>query len=278
MEVDPKKRPIVLTSFADLAKLKAANDEGTPDPDPVPVTKDTVQKTTTFDAPRPRFGGLHQLAVLDFENATQTPDLDFTKYRAGFNNRNLLGPIADDLNKRFGTHINYGYTQEDLEAYADPGRRGGFGLLAQGGRGFKIGERVIDRLVAPFEYGIATRAIASFCIAHEFFHALLRHPEIDSPGFRTPDGWRIKSYDKYRPLFELQVDYLAARYLRLLGLPIEPVVEMFRTQEFKEGKDYPSGLVRADNVKTALEEEFRTDLFSNDIVDCLDFLESLVIK
>jgi len=278
-----KKKPLILHSFADLSKLKT-NDSQDPGPGPgrgpdslrPAVTKDTVLSTRSITAPKPRYGGLHPLAILDFD---QTPrELDFTKYRAGFNNRNLLGPIADDLNKRFGTHLNYGYTQEDLEAYADPGKRGAFGLHAQGGRGFKIGERAIDRLVAPFEYGIATRAIATFCVAHEFFHALLRHPEVDTPGFRMPSGWRIKSYEKYRPLFELQVDYLAARYLRLLGLPIDPVVEMFRTGDFPENKSYPSGTARAENVKTALEEEFRLDLFSNDVVDCLDFLESLVLK
>jgi hypothetical protein len=93
-----------------------------------------------------------------------------------------------------------------------------------------------------------------------------------------PNGWRVKQYEKYRKLIEFQVDYLAARYLRVLGLPLEPVCEVFRNEMFKESKDYPSGAERESNVLSARNDEFRLDLFSNEVLDCLDFLESLVIK
>jgi hypothetical protein len=173
--------------------------------------------------------------------------------------------------------IDYGYTQNELEAFSGADSSG-MGFRGMRTRGFKIGERMIDKLVAPFESPIDQRAVATFAIAHEFFHSLLRHPDMINYGVDRPRGYTIKSHDKYQKLFEYQADYLAARYLRLLGLPLDAVVKMFETGDFEASKNYPSGVERAANVKSALEDGFRLELFSNDILDCLDFLESLVIQ
>lgn len=282
--------PRIFKSFAEMRALQGldpANDNTFTPPDPrlearkepppvAEVTSEVVAKTAQHDAPKPRYGGLHQLAVLDLPETTKAGG-DFSQYRIGFNNRGLLGPIVEDLNKRFGTSISYGYSST-LEAFANPSVAGGFGFGAQGSRGFKIGEKAIDELVTPFPSPLDKRAIATFAVAHEFFHCLLRHPETLTHGFSTPAGWRVKSYEKQRRLYEFQSDYLAARYLRLLGLPLEAITQMFRTGNFEENKDYPNGEMRAANVQSAFEDEFRLDLFSNDIVDALDFLESLVVK
>lgn len=278
--------PRIFKSFAEMRALQphdpveAANDNQLsppPPPPPLPpVTAELVDKTAKLDAPAPRYGGLHQLAVLELPSELKAGG-DFSQYRIGFNNRGLLGPIVEDLNKRFSTQISYGYSST-LEAFANPSVSGGFGFGAQGSRGFKIGEKAIDELVTPFPSPLDKRAIATFAVAHEFFHCLLRHPETLTRGFSTPAGWRVKNSEKQRRLYEFQADYLAARYLRLLGLPLEAVTQMFRTGKFEEDKDYPNGEMRAANVQSAFEDEFRLDLFSNEIVDALDFLESLVIK
>ncbi len=280
MEIDRNSRIIRLT---EPSKLVAANDDHLDgrdprelDPDQRAVVREDLAKVPRENSPTPRYGGLHRLAIADFENAVATAEPDFSRYRLGFNNRDLLGSIAKDLNTRFGVNIHYGYGAS-LEAFANDPRQIGYGFRAARTDGFHIGEKVVDKLVEPFEAPIDRRAVATFAIAHEFFHSLLRHPDVDGAGIPMPKGWRIKKYEKYRALMEIQVDYLAARYLRVLGLPLDPVMAMFqRPGEFPEGKDYPSGEIRAANVASAKEAEFRLDLFSNEIVDCLDFLESLV--
>jgi hypothetical protein len=224
---------------------------------------------------RPVYGGLHQLAILDAEippaRADDAPD--FSTYRVGLNNRGLLSAIARDLDRMFATSISYGFASEATEAFGT-NRGGGYGFGPRG-HSYSIGEKKIDRLVEPEPTAIGRRAIASFVVAHEFFHVLLRHPDTFEAGVPQPKGLRVKTYAGYRPLIELQADYLAARYLRAKGLPLEPVIAMFERQNEPASKDYPSDQDRAKNVARASAPEFDLDLFQNDIVDALAFLDFL---
>lgn len=280
MEID-RNRGGRVVNIADYRRVGLGEDKVDPrnlslDPAQRPLAQEDVERAQRLNSEKPRYGGLHRLAIADFEKAELSAEPDFARYRVGFNNRDLLGAIVRDLNTRFGVNIHYGYSSA-LEAFGRDSRDSGTGFRGSRVDGFHIGEKVIDSLVEPFESAVDRRAVATFAVAHEFFHSLLRHPDVDAGPKSRPNGWRIKSYDKYRALMEIQVDYLAARYLRLLGLPLEPVMEMFnKPGQFEGGKDYPDGATRALSMATAKEPEFRLDLFSNEIVDCLDFLETLV--
>jgi hypothetical protein len=230
-------------------------------------------KTWTPSAEPPKNGGLHQLtlATLELPKKTDVSSLDFSTYRPGFNNRALLGPIVKDLELLMGARFPWGYSHE-LEATS---KGGGFGLVSGKDGGFKVGERAIDALVAPFDAPSDKQAIAAFAIAHEYFHAFLHHADIAAWSGNAPKGFRVKNAERFRKVAELQVDYLAAKYLMLRGLSPEAVIKMFEQGEFPASKDYPSGKERADNVRRALEPGFATELFQNEILDCLAFLDFL---
>ena len=207
----------------------------------------------------PACRGLHKLAILTGE---LQPDalaaVDFTNYRPGKNNRSLIGAIMRDLEKSFGAKVNLAY-----------GNR----CETEENRLVRIGEQELDKNLAKAKCHTPKdkKAVAAFVIAHEFFHAYLRHPEV---AFGTrPDGFDVKK-SGYRKIFELQVDYLAARYIQSRGLSLEPVHELF-SQDFEASKNYPSGEERQSNILSAQEPEFRQDLFTNEIFDCLAFLDAL---
>ncbi len=268
-----RRRWVQIGDLADLRNI-VDGDVSKPANDPAPVDGDASRKTKQVGDEPPKYGGLHQLAVLDFSSGAQP--VDFSGFRHGMNNRSMYSKVVADLNDRFGTNIRYGYSTE-LAAFAPVSpSRGGLGFQRDGG--FRIGERAIDELVAPFlSSSTDVAAIATFAVAHEFFHSLLKHPELIDMGSPTPRGYSVKWSEKYHWALEFQVDYLAARYLKLLGLPLEPVIQMFENGDFPEKKTHPPGGARGDCVATAADDEFRAELFSNEIVDCLAFLDSIRI-
>ncbi|MCK6548354.1 hypothetical protein L6R52_21075 [Myxococcota bacterium] len=230
-------------------------------------------KTWSPSAEPPKNGGLHQLtlATIELPKKSAVSDLDFTSYRPGLNNRALLGAIVKDLEQLMGVRLAWGYAHE-LEAHS---KSVGLGFLPTKDGGFKVGERAIDALVAPFDDPKDKQAIAAFAIAHEYFHALLQHADIATWAGNAPKGFRVKNAARFRKVAELQVDYLATKYLMLRGLPTDAVLKMFETGRFEASADYPSGQERADNVRRALEPGFALELFQNDILDCLAFLDFL---
>lgn len=270
-----RRRWVQIGDLADLRNVVGDGDAAKKTAnDPAPIDVEAAKKTKHVGDDPPTYGGLHQLAVLDFSSGAEP--VDFSGFRHGMNNRSMYSKVVADLNERFGTKIRYGYSTE-LAAFApvSPGR-GGLGFAQDGG--FRIGERAIDQLVEPFlANSTDVAAIATFAVAHEFFHSLLKHPELIDMGSRTPSGYRVKWSEKYHWALEFQVDYLAARYLRQLGLPLEPVLEMFENGDFPEKKTHPPGDMRAACVATAADDDFRGELFSNEVVDCLAFLDSIRI-
>jgi len=222
---------------------------------------------------RPANGGLHQLTLATAATPVKPegPALDFARYRPGFNNRALLGAIVADLEQLMGQKIPWGYSNT-LQALS---QGGGFGLVPLKGGGFQVGERDLDQLLAPFDAPADRQAVASFAIAHEYFHAYLRHADLLARTDGAPASFRILQSSRFRKVAELQVDYLAARFLILRGLPAEAVLKMFETGDFPGNADYPSGAERAANVRRALEPGFAVELFQNDVLDCLAFLEEL---
>jgi hypothetical protein len=259
--------------------------------DAAPVTNDELAKDqapkqrVVWNAPGepPAFGGLHQLALAGIgvpKTSELLAEADFSTYRAGMNNRALWRPIAEDLNALFGVHISYGYSHA-LEAFpqlTEP-PKGRIGMTPDVMRRFSIGERALDKLLVHFDRPEEQKAVATFAIAHEFFHTLMRHADLINWGTERPRGFWVKDHKRYERLFELQADYLATKYLLLRGLPAEPVIEMFGIEgEFKEAPNYPPGEERANNVRRALEPGFDLALFQNEIVDCLAFLDFIAIK
>ncbi|MEQ8280191.1 MAG: hypothetical protein RKU31_41360 [Deltaproteobacteria bacterium] len=270
MKTDPKgRRWVRLDQFGELLRAPDA-ERGAQTPPMPPVRGADAEKVRTVTDPP--VVGLPQLGAMTWTDA-DVASTDFAKYRVGFNNRALLSPIVADLNARFGTKISYRYAPV-LEAFGPPHKSGvGFADSTN----MAIGEKAIDKLVEPFEAPRDRQAIATFAVAHEFFHALLKHAHLLDFG-SSPKGYRIAWGDKYRQMFELQVDYLAARYLKSLGLPLDAVITMFETGDFEPSEDYPSGEVRADNVRIAFDEAFRLELFDNDVVACLDFLDTIAMN
>jgi hypothetical protein len=285
------------TTLGELLGAKAASkddrasESGPPSPaGPAPETRAPLNEADRAamrllaegrPAAKPAFGGLHALALakLDLEGRPLAPAPDFSGYVPGLNNRSLYGAIAADLDHAFGVRISYGYSQDETAAFSGSGGPGGqIGFRAGQGRGYTIGERYLDQLLAlaPAADPAAKAAIASFVIAHEFFHVLLRHPDLASHRGDRPHGFSVKDYGKYRPFLELQADYLAARYLRKKGLPLEPVAKMFEAGPFKASEDYPSGATRATGVRAANSDEFNVSMFQNEVLDCLTFLDELL--
>ena len=223
--------------------------------------------TTTTEAPPPFTGGatpasagLHKLAVLTGQvDVNPLSAVDFNRYVEGKNNRSLYGAIVRDLEKTFGVKVNHAYGKYNE---AEPGV-------------LRTGEKSLDELLSKFDSAEDKKAMATFVIAHEYFHVFLKHPDIALDG-KSPKGFEILDRSGYRPMFELQVDYLAARYLQSRGLSLAPVTDTFTTPgEFEASRDYPSGEHRAAVVESAAQEDFRKDLFTNGIVDCIAFLDWL---
>jgi hypothetical protein len=220
--------------------------------------------------------GLHQLAFAGFGPVKlEKEPIDFGGYRSGSNNRTLYKRITDDLDALFDVKIPYRYSRT-LEAF--PRIVEGpisFGFSGRGSGGYAISEPGLDLMISPYREPQERRAIASFAIAHEFFHAYLRHADMSNWGTERPRGFTIKDHARYEHVFELQADYLATKYLMLRGLPAEPVIHMFESGEFPETHSHPAGPRRAENVRRALEPGFELELFSNEVVDCLKFLDAL---
>ena len=257
----------------DVARPASSVEHPTPE---LPTSRVTWQPRE--DAPAN--GGLHQLTLAGLEpprSSARIDPLDFSQYQPGMNNRGLLAPIAKDLDELFGVRMQFGYSAR-LEAFPRMVQQTGIGFTTHRNTDYTIGERAIDKLVEPFADSEHKRAVATFAIAHEFFHALLRHADLVNWGTEKPRGFRVKDYGRYEKLFELQADYLATKYLILRGLPVDPVMTMFETGDFEETKAYPSGPARANNVRRALEPGFDVALFQNDIVDCLQFLDFIAMK
>lgn len=231
--------------------------------DPIPPPADGLRRNglalTKQTAEKPKSGGLHQLALLTGEvKLDRLAAADFSTFRPGFNNRALYGAIVRDLEASFGMKVNHGY---GTTTEARPGH-------------ISTNEAEIEEMMQVAKTPEERKAIAAFMIAHEYFHAYLKHPEaLFGP---RPEGFEIKSYSGAGKILELQVDYLAARYLMARGLPTAPIVEMFSLPgKFAASAHYPSGAERAENVKFALDDAFKTELFVNDFVNVIAFLDFL---
>ena len=206
---------------------------------------------------KPSCAGLHKLGALTGELAIEPlAGVDFSTYQKGMNNRALYGAIVRDLEKTFGVEVNdaYGKYCESM-----PGK-------------LYIGEAQLDDLLAPLDSADDKKAAAAFVIAHEYFHVLLRHPQVVD-GDR-PDGFSLKKYSGYQKILEMQADYLAGRYIMARGLSLDAVEAMMAPDaDEPERAEYPSGADRLANIASARQVEFRSDLFVNDLLDCLAFLD-----
>jgi hypothetical protein len=78
-------------------------------------------------------------------------------------------------------------------------------------------------------------------------------------------------------VIELQADYLAAKYLLFRGLPLDPIQTIFEKSPELRKPDprYPPVELRIETSLSAREPGFRLELFQNDVLDCLAFLEFL---
>lgn len=225
------------------------------------------QELNPFAQPSPRWvpptshppahGGLHQLAMFELQGKSSAALVDFSTYVPGKNNRGLYEAILRELNAHHGTDYTSRYSTGGTEVYA--------GKLS-------IDEQAMDALLAPLTSPAERRAMATFVLAHEHAHLLLKHLD----GLDGKQPYRVGLRQEYRRVIELQADYLAAKYLGAKGLSTAPVLALFASDAMEAGnRDYPPGALRAAAVASAREPGIRADLFQNDVLDCLAFLDFL---
>lgn len=189
--------------------------------------------------------------------------VDFSRYRLGKNNRTLLEAIISELTAEFGVPVTTAY-RKSLQATPHQ---------------IIIDEAQLDNYLREHQDSKEQEAIARFTLAHEYFHVLLKHPQARD-SIRTPREIQIKgTYSQARKEMEKQVDYLAAKYLNKLSLPIRPVQELFlRHPEFHGGELYPSAQERAEIVLLGQNKGIEEKHFDNDVIQCVSLLEELRIK
>lgn len=206
---------------------------------------------------KPAYGGLHQLAMYELMGKSSPATIDFSTYVPGKNNRGLYEGILRELNAQFGTTYTSRYTSGGTEVFEGK---------------VSIDEKAMDALLAPLGSAEERRSMATFVLAHEHAHLLLKHLD----GLDGTQPYKVQLRNEYRRVIEMQADYLAAKYLHTKGLSTAPVVALFESAEMAKGnQDYPPGAIRKAAVESAREPGIRTDLFQNDVLDCLAFLDSL---
>ncbi len=174
--------------------------------------------------------------------------------------RALYTAIIDDLVRTFGVPVRQRY---------GPSSQATTGTIT-------VGEVQLEELMASVPSTIAKKSIATFVLAHEYSHVYLEHPNVVRG--HPPVGFAIHA-GGYRRILELQADYLAARYVRSRGLSVTPVAQMFEDPvRFRPAGAYPSGDERILTVRRAIESRFHAQLFANELLDCLKFLDSLTAR
>ncbi len=226
-----------------------------------PRALDTRGETWVPRTPAP-FGGLHRLMTHAWSDPTDTGQVPATfAHRPGLNNRAFYEAVARDLGALLGTKLETAYRRT--------------GVVAKLSR-IEIDEQAMDTILATATSPEEKRALATFVLAHEAMHVHLRH--VDVVDGKRPKALTIKLHAKYRKIFELQADYLAAKYLRLRGMEPAPAARLFDAPDEREklSKDYPPGWLRAEIIRSAATPGLRMDLFQNDVLDALELLEALV--
>jgi len=189
--------------------------------------------------------------------------VDFSQYTPGKNNRALYERIISELATEFEVPVRTAYRK---------------GLQATPHQ-IIIDEVQLDAYIREVESIKDKEAVARFILAHEYFHIFLKHPQaLDS--VRVPKEIQIKgSYGDTRKAMERQVDYLAAKHITQLGLPIEPIRQMFlRHPEFHGGNEYPSARERAEIVSSVSKKDFAETYFDNEVIQCTALLGRLRLK
>lgn len=187
--------------------------------------------------------------------------LDFDDYEAASDNRPLYDAIVSDLERTFGRRVRRTYGDTSQASIGS----------------ITIGETQIDELLFGLVSGVRRKAVAVFVIAHEYAHVYLGHPDVLHG--QPPPGFSVHATTGYRHILELQADYIAARYVRTRGLPLSAVERMFTDERrFRAAGEYPGGPERIENVRQAMAPEFRRDLFANELLDCLEFLDVITAR
>jgi hypothetical protein len=208
------------------------------------------------------FGGLHQLVTHTWTEPSDAGQLPTTfDHRPGMNNRAVYEAVVRDLGALLGTKFQTAYKRT--------------GVAATTAR-IEIDEKAMDAILATATSPEEKRALATFVLAHEAMHVHLRH--VDVVEGKRPKALTIKLHAKYRKVFELQADYLAAKYLQLRGMDPEPAARLFDAPGEREqlSADYPPGWLRAEIIRSAATPGLRVDLFQNEVLDVLELLEGLV--
>ncbi len=185
--------------------------------------------------------------------------VDFKGYRLGMNNRPLFGEIIANLEKHHSFSVKRAFSRE----------------MSSKDQTIYIGEKLMDTYLEPFD-AKGREAVATFILAHEYFHIMLQHNEINCwlQGWKRKFEPKVKWDNKVWPLMEKQVDYLAALYLKRNGLPLEPVYQVFTqfAHQFKENKYYPGAKERLASIKKAERPTFDMTLFENNLFQCGNLL------
>lgn len=230
----------------------------------VPVSPSAASTTA------PAFGGLHQLAL-------RADGPDFSTYRPGKNNRALLGPIVRQLVADYGVFVDHVYgsvlaaggsdARFGLEATRKNALYDDSGASPDGPAKIHIGEAELDELLAHTDAPLERRALATFVLAHEYFHVYLGHRDLLQG--RKVDGVDVKSHRGLALAAERQADHLAARHLLALGLPLEPVERLFTSHQglAAGNREHPPGAERA-LVVTKATAGLDEGLFDNVQVAC----------
>lgn len=186
--------------------------------------------------------------------------IDFSKYRIGFNNRTLLGAVIGELVAEYGVSVQTAFKDR---------------LMAQDDV-ITIDEVTLDNYLKETADPKEREAIARFILTHEYFHVYLKHSSIRNE-LRTPQEIEITGpFSEARKQMEQQADHLAAKHLHKLGLPLEPIRQLFlRHPELHGGDNYPTAEERARAVMLAREAEIHHSYFDNAAVRCVTLLGEL---
>ncbi len=246
-----QKTPAVTTSTLPSFVLGPVGQETNPFVQPSPKWVPSAGTT------KPAYGGLHQLAVFELQGKVAPAAIDFSTYVPGKNNRGLYEAVLRELNAHYGTTYTSRYSGSGTEVFEGK---------------ISIDEKAMDELLAPLGSAAERRAMATFVLAHEHAHLLLKHLD----GLDGKQPYKVQLRTEYRRVIEMQADYLAAKYLHAKGLDAAPVIALFDSPSMAAGnKDYPPGAIRKAAVESAAEPGIRADLFQNDVLDCLAFLDTL---
>lgn len=179
-------------------------------------------------------------------------EIDFSQYRPGFNNRELLRQVVAELVGRYKNPVIVAY---------------GPHTVAKDGK-IVLGEEFLDHAVKGVSDPQSRRAIITLIIAHEYFHALLDHAPQASKLFVSGLVISPQAQTELK-MMEKQADYLAARHLRTMNLPLRPVEEfILKNPDEFGGPTHPTAEEKVAVIRSAESEAFRTELFPKISPDC----------